>query len=75
MKILVRKMGEEQGIVLPESVLDQLGTSELELEVVGRSVILRPEDHKEDAQEHATKSYLKVKERREKLLERFGKAR
>lgn len=75
MKILVRKMGEEQGIVLPDSVLEQLGTNELELEVVGRSVILRPDDHKEDAQEHATKSYLKVKERREKLLERYGKVR
>lgn len=75
MKILVRKMGDEEGIVIPESVLDQLGTKELELEVVGRSVILRPEDHKEDASEHATKSYLKVKERREKLLERYSKAR
>lgn len=75
MKILVRKLGEGQGIVLPESVLEHLGTDELELEVVGRSVILKPEDHRDDAQEHATKSYLKVKERREKLLERYTKAR
>ena len=75
MKILVRKMGEGQGVVLPQSVLDQLGTDELELEVVGRSIILRPENHKEDAQEHATKSFLKVKERREKMLERYSKVR
>lgn len=75
MKILVRKIGEGQGVVLPQSVLDQLGTDELELEVVGRSVILRPEDHREDAEERATKSFLKVKERREKMLERYSKVR
>jgi len=68
-------MGDGEGIVIPDTVLDKLGTKELELEVVGRSVILRPDDHKEDAEEHATKSYLKVKERREKLLKRYGKAR
>jgi len=75
MKISVRKMGEGEGIVIPDKILEQLGTKDLELEVVGRSIILRPGDHKADADERATKSFLKVKERREKLLERYSKAR
>ncbi len=68
-------MEEGEGIVIPKSVLDKLGTKDLELEIVGRSIILSPENHKADSEEYATKSFLKVKERREKMLKRFGKAR
>ncbi len=73
MKLKVRQIGNSKGIILPQSILEQLGDEEVELTLIGETAVLSRAERGDDTEARAALAYASVKAKRHELFERLAK--
>ena len=73
MKIKVRSIGNSKGIILPQSILEQLGDEEVELTLIGETAVLSRSKQVDDTEVRAALAYASVKAKRHELFKRLAK--
>lgn len=58
---------------MPQSVLEQLGDTELELTLIGNTAVLNRANHENELETQAALAYASIKAKRHKLFERLAK--
>ena len=72
MKLKVRQIGNSRGIILPQSILEQLGDEEVELTLIGQTAVLSRAES-DDTEARAALAYASVKAKRHELFKRLAK--
>ena len=73
MKLKVRQIGNSRGIILPQNILEQLGSEEVELTLIGETAVLSRVEQGDDTEVRAALAYASVKAKRSQLFERLAK--
>lgn len=73
MRLKVRSIGNSKRVILPQSVLEQLGESELELTLIGNTAVLSRAGHEGALEARAALAYASVKAKRHGLFARLAK--